>query len=125
MRHDVSAADMIAMIGAGAVQTPRGQPMAVVRRQVFRVWDESRLEGRSFGPQGQMPLIGQWAVGVKAIRREHPSNPQFPHSAGRCRFAEQWNAPLTETACITCNTYSAAYKGKPRKNAFLQNHRIH
>ena len=28
MRRDVSAADMIAMIGAGAVQTPRGQPMA-------------------------------------------------------------------------------------------------
>ena len=34
MRHDVSATDMIAMIGAGAVQTPRGQPMAVVRRRV-------------------------------------------------------------------------------------------
>ena len=155
MRHDVSAADMIATIGAGAVQTPCGQPMAVVRRQVFprlgrkpsrgafirstgangrpsgcgrsartspmlgtkpstggvggewwstwtsfHVWNESRSEGRLFGPQGQMPLIGQRVVGVKAIRRKHPSTPQFPHSAGCCRFAEQWNALLTETARI-------------------------
>ena len=147
MRHDVSATDMIAMIGAGAVQTPRGQPMAVVRRRVSmsgtkaaqrgvysvhrgecrpsgcgrsartspmlgtkpstggvggewrptwtssHIWDESRPERRLFSSQGQMPLIGQRAVGVKAIRRKHPSNPQFPHSAGCCRFAEQWNAP--------------------------------
>ena len=30
----------------------------------FRVRDESRPEGRSFGPQGQMPPIGLWAVGT-------------------------------------------------------------
>ena len=66
----------------------------------FHVWNESRSEGRLFGPQGQMPLIGQRVVGVKAIRRKHPSTPQFPHSAGCCRFAEQWNALLTETARI-------------------------
>ena len=30
MRYDVSAADMIAMIGARAVQTPRGRPMAAI-----------------------------------------------------------------------------------------------
>ena len=164
---------MIAMIGAEAVQTPRGQPMAAgadrfprsgrkpsrgafIRptganaahrvgndlreagtdkfpclgrkpstgcvdgewrpaRTSFRVRDESRPEGRSFGPQGRMPLIGRRAVGVKAIRRKHPSDPQFPHSAGCRRFAERWNSPLVETACITCNTYSVPYKGKTLK----------
>ena len=80
-----SAADMIAMIGAGAIQTPRGRPMAVnvdkfprsgrkllrgafiwlleanaahevvnglwrPARTSFRVWNESRPEGRLFGP---------------------------------------------------------------------------
>ena len=53
-RDAASAAGMIAMIGAGAVQPPRGQPMAVVRGQVFRVRDENRPDGRSFGPQGRM-----------------------------------------------------------------------
>ena len=65
-----------------------------------RIWNESRPERRLFSSQGQMPLIDQQAVGVKAIRRKHPSTPQFPHSAGCCRFAEQWNTSLTGTACI-------------------------
>ena len=33
-------------------------------RTSFRVRDESRPEGRSFGPQGRMPVIGLWAVGT-------------------------------------------------------------
>ena len=33
-------------------------------RTSFRVRDESRPEGRSFGPQGRMPPIGLWAVGT-------------------------------------------------------------
>ena len=68
---------MIAMIGAGAVQTPRGQPTRTsfhVRGEScpraawtpygrptwtsFRVRDESPSEGRLFGPQGRMRLTG-------------------------------------------------------------------
>ena len=30
----------------------------------FHVWNESRSEGRLFGPQGRMPSIGLWAVGT-------------------------------------------------------------
>ena len=33
-------------------------------RTSSRVRDESRPEGRSFGPQGRMPPIGLWAVGT-------------------------------------------------------------
>ena len=33
-------------------------------RTSFRVRDESRPERRLFGPQGQMPPIGLWAVGT-------------------------------------------------------------
>ena len=35
-------------------------------RTSFRVRDESRPEGRLFGPQGRMPPIGLWAVGTNA-----------------------------------------------------------
>ena len=48
-----------------------------------------------------------------------PSESQAPVS-GRMPsvFDGQWSAtpsPLTKTACITCNTYSVPYKGKPLK----------
>ena len=44
-----------------------------------------------------------------------PSSLFRPDAAGSDR---QWSAtpsPLMETACITCNTYSPAYKGKDPK----------
>ena len=45
-----SAADMIAMIGAGAIQTPRGRPMAADMGGGFHVYRKSRSEWRLFGP---------------------------------------------------------------------------
>ena len=138
-------------------------------RTSFRVRDESRPEGRSFGPQGQMPPIGLWAVGtnephardktVHGRRRRRMAADMDKFSAfgtkavqrgvysahrGKCRSSGwkrltrgrhgQVSAFGTKTvqrgacpvfrgrracarhdACITCNTYSAAYKGKPSK----------
>ena len=75
-------------------------------RTSFHVWDENRPEGCLSGSQEWIGLRGSlpraaWRYG-----------PPFIHV-----FHEQavTPSPLTETACITCNTYSPAYKGKDLK----------
>ena len=57
------AAGMIAMVEPGTVQPSCGWRMAADMDK-FCVRDESRPEGRLFGPQGRMPAIGLWAVGT-------------------------------------------------------------
>ena len=75
MRYDMPAVDECE--GGGGVRRghdrhdrSRSRPTASMdgewrpARTSFRVRDESRPEGRSFGPQGRMPPIGLWAVGT-------------------------------------------------------------
>ena len=69
--------------------------------------------GSSAGSVGAPVMACPWAIGADELPcpERKPLNLQVPNPV------EQWCAPspLTETARNTCNTYSPAYKGKPRK----------
>ena len=140
MRHDVSAADMIAMIGAGAIQTPRERPTRTsfhVRGEScpraawtpygrptwtsFRVRNESPSEGRLFGPQGRMRLTGVVGGRRGQVLRSGRNRPErrlsgFSRAVG-ARPSWRLYSPVTRI--------QSPIKEKTQKNAFLQNHRIH
>ena len=140
MRHDVSAADMIAMIGAGAIQTPRERPTRTsfhVRGEScpraawtpygrptwtsFRIRDESPSEGRLFGPQGRMRLTGVVGGQHGQVLRSGRNRPErrlsgFSQAVG-ARPSWRLYSPVTRI--------QSPIKEKTQKNAFLQNHRIH
>ena len=65
------------------------------------------------GSAGAPVMACPWAIGADELPcpKRKPLNLRVPNPVG------QWCAPslLAKTVCITCNTYSPAYKGKDLK----------
>ena len=106
----------------------------------FHARNESRSEERLFSPQGQMPPIGSETTDADEPCVRDESRPE-KHPSGSQRRIRLWSglhpvrhgiqpaihphlpwravvvrpSPLANHACITCNTYSPAYKGKSPK----------
>ena len=130
MRHDVSAADMIAMIGARAAQTPREQPTRTSfpcpRRKlstggVDALWT---ADMDKFPRSGRKPLRGAFirSTGANAAYwgRRWSARTGFAFGTKPSRealvrlFAGSGRASVMAVV-FTCNTYSPAYKGKTLK----------
>lgn len=124
----MSAVDMVAMIGARAVQMSRRRPMGGRRGQVFMsgtktarrgVYSASRSEygpwglGSSAGGVGAPVMTCPWAIGANKF----PCPKRKSLNLQVLNPVEQWcsPSPLIEAARNTCNTYSVPYKGKDLK----------
>ena len=167
-----SATDVIAMTGAGAVQTPRKRPMDGQRGQVFMFGTKAVQRGVYSAPRGKCEPMGSWiahkrptrtsfhdvihaippcprgvgyprmdcimkaawrgvhtahrdgsarispmAVGVRHILPRRMDRQHLLRSACNVLGGQWWRPPppMVGRVVFTCNTYSAAYKGKPRK----------
>ena len=110
MRHDVSAADKFPCprrkLSTGGVDA-----LWTADMDKFRVRDESPSEGRLFGPQGRMRLTGVVGGRRGQVLRSGRNCPERRLSGF---FAGSGRASVMAVV-FTCNTYSAAYKGKDPK----------
>ena len=86
-----------------------------------RIWDESRPERRLFSSQGQNAGHRVGNDLREAGTDKFPRSGRKPSRGALVRFFAGEGHASVMAVVFTCNTYSAAYKGKDLKNAFLQN----
>ena len=124
----VSAVDMVAMIGARAVQTPRRRRMAIIADNFpcpgrkppggafIRLPEVNTAHGGWGVPRAVWVRLSWHAHGRSARTNSHVRNES--RSISKFRIRSNSGAPpppWLKRLVFTCNTYSPAYKGKPRK----------
>ena len=117
-----SAVDMVAMIGARAVQMSRRRPMGGRRGQVSMSGTKTASRGVHSVPRGKcgpraVRVRPSWhAYGRSARTNSHVRNESRSISGFRIRSGSGAPPPSWwKRLVFTCNTYSVPYKGKPRK----------